>query len=109
VEQRLLAPAVLRPCATQPPGPGAVYDTPESGKRERHARRITGRCAEDRRRGRDAGGEAAEVAAESPSLSAAPVACVPSASKGGSGRWSPGAARKMKMGDEETAAAVSLR
>lgn len=50
---------------------------------------------------RDAGGEAADAVDESPSLSAAGaagVACVPTAGKGGSGRWSVEAARKMEMG-----------
>jgi hypothetical protein len=52
-------------------------------EKERHARRVTGQCAEDRRQGREAGGEAADAVAESPSLSAAAVACVPSASREG--------------------------
>jgi hypothetical protein len=103
VEQRLLAPAALRPRAAQPPGPNAVDNPPVAGgerEREREARTQGHRpvCGGSEARARDdwreAGEEAADAVAEIPSLSAAADACVPSAT--------------MKMGDEETAAAVSL-
>jgi hypothetical protein len=86
VEQRLLAPAALETRAALPPGPGAVDDPPEAGG-ERQARRVTGRCAEDRGRGRAVTGERPEgkplTQSQSPSLSAAAAACVPIASKKG--------------------------
>jgi hypothetical protein len=105
VEQRLLAPTALRQRAAPPPAPGAVDDTPEAG-REKEARTqghrpvCGGTEARARVDWREAGGEAADAVAESPSLSAAAaaVACVPSASKGGNGRWSAGAVRTTKMG-----------
>jgi hypothetical protein len=84
VGQRLLVPALR---------PSAVDDPPEAGG-EREARTQGNRpaCAgpEARARGdwREAGGEATDAAAESTRLGAVAVACVPSASKGGSGRWS---------------------
>jgi hypothetical protein len=99
VEQRLLAPAALRPLAAQPPGLGAVDDPPEAG-RERGARTQGHRPAfggpEARARGdwREPGGKTAAAVAESPILSAAAVtvACVPNASKGRGGGWSAAAA-----------------
>jgi hypothetical protein len=51
-----------------------------------------------RRDWREAGGAAADAVAESPSPNAAAVACVPSTSKGGSGMWSAGTARKKMNG-----------
>jgi hypothetical protein len=114
VEQRLLAPAALRLRAAQPPVPGTVDVPPEAGgardigRTEGHRLVCGGPEARARGDWREAGGETADAVAESPILSAATAAVtrVPSATKGGSGRWSAGATKKMKMGDQETVAAV---
>jgi hypothetical protein len=90
-EQRLLAPAALRP--------GAVDDPPEAGG-EREARTQDHRPVCGGPEARTSGERRAEKpdpVGDSPILSAAAVACVPSASKGGSGRWSAGAARKIEI------------
>jgi hypothetical protein len=80
----------------------------ERGRTQGHRPVCGGPEARARGDWREAGGETADAVAESPILSAAAAAVtrVPSATKGGSGRWSVGATKKMKMGDQETVAAV---
>ena len=96
-EQRLLARATRRRRAAQPQGPCAVDVQRRREGRGRCVRRVTGRWADDggegaRRLAR--GGRRSRRAwdcpaiAESPSLSAASVAFMPSASGGRSRRWS---------------------
>ena len=101
VEKRLLAPAARRPRAAR-----STVQRMREG-RGRCVRRVAGRCAEDggedeRREGEpltpppSLGVWDCPTVAESPSLSTASVACVPSASRGGSRRWSAGAVKKRR-------------
>jgi hypothetical protein len=86
VEQRLLAPAALRPGAAQPQGraPLTIHRRREEREGGTQGHRQVCGGPESRARGnyRGAGGEAADAVAERPNLSAAAAACVPSASRG---------------------------